>query len=269
MDYTTEPPFTGAYTDLFEEGMYVCSTCKNPLYTSAAKFHSGCGWPSFDDELPNAVLKRVDADGSRIEILCAKCRAHLGHLFRGELFTPKNQRHCVNSYALQFIPKQKIAVFGCGCFWCTEALFSRQKGVLSVTPGYAGGWTKNPQYEEVCTGTTGHAEVVRIAFDPTIVSYDELLDLFWKIHDPTSLNRQGHDIGSQYRSIILYTEEDQKTQAKESLKTVSKRYLKPVVTEIQPLDLFYEAEDYHKNYYEKNCSAPYCQTVISPKIWAL
>lgn len=160
----------------------------------------------------------------------------------------------------------EIAFFGCGCFWCSEAVFSRKKGVISATPGYAGGWEKNPSYRAVCSGKTGHAEMIRIEFDPRIVSYEELLDLFWKIHDPTSLNRQGNDVGEQYRSIILYTSEKQKEKALQSMKNVAKAYAQPIVTELKQFEIFYEAEKYHKRYFEKNQSEAYCQLVIAPKI---
>lgn len=266
MSYTTETPFTGEYNDWFEEGIYLCKRCKTPLYSSETKFHSGCGWPSFEEELPSTVTKRLDPDGSRIEILCAHCLAHLGHLFVGEHLTKKNTRHCVNSYALLFVPKTEKVFFGTGCFWCSEALFSRVKGVVSVVPGYSGGWVKDPSYQQVCSGTTGHAEVIRVEFDPKVITYEELLDLFWQSHDPTSLNRQGNDVGHQYRSIILYTDGKQKKIAEESLKQRTKQHEAAIVTEIRPFEVFYEAEDYHKNYYEKNPSATYCQSVITPKV---
>ncbi len=162
----------------------------------------------------------------------------------------------------------ETAVFGAGCFWCTETLFSRLKGVISVTPGYAGGTKENPTYEEVCEGTTGHAEVSRIVFDPKIISYDKLLEVFWHVHDPTSLNRQGADVGRQYRSLILYTSEEQKQQAQASLKKLEKAKIfgQKIVTEIKPLDKFYEAESYHHDYYLKNESGPYCRLVINPKL---
>lgn len=163
---------------------------------------------------------------------------------------------------------QETTVLGGGCFWCTEALFRMLRGVLSVTPGYAGGTTKNPTYEEVCSGTTGHAEVIRIVFDPDIIPYHDILDIFWHTHDPTTINRQGADTGTQYRSIILTTGTAQKETA-EKLKrelSESKEFKGPIVTEIKSLDVFYEAEDHHKRYYEKNSYMPYCQVVISPKI---
>ncbi len=162
----------------------------------------------------------------------------------------------------------EIAVFGGGCFWCTEAIFLKLRGVISVMPGYAGGTVKDPNYYEVGSGTTGHAEVIKIEFDPSVISYENLLDVFWHVHNPTSLNRQGADIGTEYRSIILYTSEEQKQKIEASKKQLeeSKEYENPIVTEVQKLDSFYDAESYHKNYFDKNKEQPYCQLVIAPKI---
>ncbi len=164
--------------------------------------------------------------------------------------------------------KNEIAVFGGGCFWCTEAIFKMLKGVVSVTSGYAGGQMDNPSYYKVSEGNTGHAEVIRIEFDPKVIPYRDLLDVFWHTHDPTTLNRQGADSGTQYRSVVLYGNDEQKKIAEESLKDLKKsgEFKNPIVTEIKPLDKFYEAEDYHKNYYEKYSFEPYCQVVISPKL---
>jgi peptide-methionine (S)-S-oxide reductase len=164
--------------------------------------------------------------------------------------------------------KNEVAVFGGGCFWCTEAIFQQLKGVVSVSPGYAGGHKLNPTYNEVSTGMTGHAEVTKIEFDPSIIPYEDLLEIFMHLHDPTTLNRQGYDVGSQYRSIILYTNEQQKKIAEKVLLALnaSKEFKRPIVTEIKPLEKFYEAEDYHKNYYANNMDKPYCQLIISPKL---
>lgn len=159
----------------------------------------------------------------------------------------------------------KIAVFGGGCFWCTEAVYGELKGVISVMPGYAGGTTANPTYEQVSSGNTGHAEAIRIEYDPSQISYNDLLTVFFATHDPTTLNRQGGDIGTQYRSIILYTDEAQKSEAESIIKKLNETGEK-VVTELRPLESFYEAEDYHRQYYLKNSSAPYCQLVINPKL---
>jgi len=160
------------------------------------------------------------------------------------------------------------ATFGSGCFWCTEAIFSRLKGVLEVESGYAGGHVKNPSYREVCTGTTGHAEACQIVYDPNVISYDELLEIFWKTHDPTTVNRQGNDIGPQYRSVIFYHNESQRLKAlhyKEILDE-SGAFDAPIVTAIEPFTNFYPAENYHQDYFRLNGQQPYCQYVIVPKV---
>jgi peptide-methionine (S)-S-oxide reductase len=162
----------------------------------------------------------------------------------------------------------ELATFGSGCFWCTEAIFQRLDGVASVTPGYAGGEIKNPTYREVCSGRTGHAECVQISYDPSKVSFDTLLEVFWKTHDPTTPNRQGNDVGSQYRSVVFYHNEHQREKAESYKKQLdaSGAWGAPIVTEIKPLDEFYEAENYHQNYYNEHGAEPYCSIVIAPKV---
>ena len=159
----------------------------------------------------------------------------------------------------------ETAVFGGGCFWCTEAVYEELRGVISVMPGYAGGQTLNPTYESVSSGKTGHAETIKVEFDPLLISYEDLLTVFFATHDPTTLNRQGPDTGTQYRSMILYTNEKQKHQAEDFINKLNEDG-KKVVTELKPLDKFYEAEDYHKHFYKNNPDKPYCQIVINPKI---
>lgn len=158
------------------------------------------------------------------------------------------------------------ATLGAGCFWCVEAVFERLDGVKSVEAGYAGGTKANPTYEEVCTGTTGHAEVARITFDPSKISYETILEWFWKSHDPTTLNRQGADVGTQYRSVIFYHNDQQKAIAEQSKRKAQAMFNDPIVTEIQPLKAFYVAENYHQDYYRNNPNAPYCTFVIRPKL---
>ena len=163
--------------------------------------------------------------------------------------------------------KTEIATFGAGCFWCVEAVFQELKGVISVESGYMGGSTANPTYRYVCTGNTGHAEVTQVTFDPAVISYDELLEVLWTTHDPTTLNRQGADAGTQYRSAIFYHDEEQKVKAEKSKAEVAtKLWDKPIVTQIVPADTFYPAEGYHQDYYANNPNAGYCQIVINPKI---
>jgi len=160
------------------------------------------------------------------------------------------------------------ATFGAGCFWCVEAVFERLDGVIDVVPGYSGGHKKNPTYREICTGTTGHAEVTQITFDPKIITFNDLLNMFWKSHDPTTKNRQGNDVGTQYRSAIFYHDNKQKSIAEDSKNKVdnSNLFINPIVTEITKLDKFWIAEDYHNNYYNNNMNQPYCRIVIKPKL---
>jgi peptide-methionine (S)-S-oxide reductase len=165
-------------------------------------------------------------------------------------------------------PGMASATFASGCFWCSEAVFRQLKGVVAVAPGYSGGSLKNPTYQQVCTGTTGHAEAIQITYDPAVVSYPELLEVFWKTHDPTTLNRQGHDVGTQYRSAIFYHNDEQKRLAEEYKKKLdaSGAFSAPIVTVIVPFSEFYRAEAYHQNYYEQNPDQPYCVAVIGPKL---
>lgn len=248
----TETPFSGRYWNHKADGTYACRRCGAALYRSGDKFDSGCGWPSFDDAVPGAVLRRPDADGRRTEILCAACGGHLGHVFEGEGFTPKNIRHCVNSLSLDFKPHEKgecmeEAVFAGGCFWGVEDAFQAVPGVCDAESGYTGGSTPNPAYEDVCTGRTGHAEAVRVTYDPDKVSYEELAKLFFEIHDPTQIDRQGPDVGTQYRSAVFYKDEKQKAVA-ERLIARLRRQGYAVATQLVPASVFYPAEDYHQDF---------------------
>jgi len=274
VDKGTEAPHSGGYDKFFGKGLYVCRRCEAPLYRSGDKFDSGCGWPAFDDSVLGAVGRSLDADGRRTEITCARCGAHLGHEFVGEGLTPKNVRACVNSVSMKFVPQADIgkpvetAYLGGGCFWCLEAAFKMVRGVKSAVSGYAGGTKPDPTYGQVCGGATGHAEVVKVEFDRTLISFEGILDVFFALHDPTTPNRQGNDIGPQYRSIILYTDDLQKEIAQNYTKRLEQERIfdKPVITEIKPLENFYPAEANHQNYYARNAGAPYCQLVIAPKI---
>ncbi len=270
----TEPAFTGEYDAVFADGLYVCRRCSAPLYFSKDKFDAHCGWPSFDDEIKDAIQRQPDQDGQRTEITCKQCGAHLGHVFVGEKLTAKNTRHCVNSLSLKFIPADfpsgtpQKAIFAGGCFWCLESTFKELQGVESVISGYTGGQTVQPTYEQVSGGTTGHAEAIAITFDSQRISYTTLLQVFFSIHDPTSLNRQGNDVGEQYRSAIFYLTLRQQEEAKSFIRHLiaEKIYEKPIVTGLEPGIIFYPAEEYHQNYYAKNPSAGYCQLVINPKL---
>ncbi len=258
----TELPFSGKYHDFKEKGTYVCKRCGAPLYLSKDKFDSGCGWPSFDDEIPGAVRRRTDADGMRTEITCAACDAHLGHVFFGEGFTAKNTRHCVNSISMNFIPADgqgmETAIFASGCFWGTQHLLQQAEGVLTTTAGYTGGRVRRPTYEQVCGGETGHAEAVRVVFDPGRISFAELAKLFFETHDFTQVDRQGPDIGPQYRSEIFFLDQKQK-QAAEKLISVLREKGFQVATRVTPAGEFWPAEIDHQNYYWKNGGNAACQ----------
>ncbi len=280
----TEMPGTGKYNKHKESGIYTCKWCDAPLYKSSDKFDSGCGWPSFDDEIDGAVTRTTDADGMRTEITCSRCGGHLGHVFLGEGFTEKNTRHCVNSISLNFVPADeaaavlasaegssdpaskmeadadggtKKAYFAGGCFWGVEHLLQQQKGVISVVSGYMGGSVDNPTYEQVCSGRTGHAEAVEVTYDPDQVDFETLAKLFFEIHDPTQVDRQGPDRGEQYRSAVFYVDEEQK-QITNKLIGILKDKGYDIATEVSPADKFWKAEKYHQDYYENTGKQPYC-----------
>lgn len=257
----TERPFTGKYYDFKAKGTYVCKQCGTPLYRSEDKFDSRCGWPSFDDEIPGAVKRVPDADGRRTEIVCEHCDAHLGHVFTGEGFTLKNTRHCVNSISMEFIPDKEVkidtAIFAGGCFWGVEYYMKKASGVLAVESGYTGGKVDDPSYEEVCKGNTGHVEAVRVLFDASKTDYETLAKLFFEIHDPTQLDRQGPDYGEQYRSEIFYTSQEQRAVAEKLIQQLKAKGYN-VVTRLAPATTFWVAEDYHQNYYERKGTSPYC-----------
>jgi len=261
----TERPFTGKYYQNKEKGIYTCKQCNAALYNSSDKFESNCGWPSFDDEIKGAVKRTLDADGSRTEITCANCGAHLGHIFEGERLTPKNTRHCVNSISMNFIAEGEktsdTAIFAGGCFWGVEYFFQKENGVLSTEVGYIGGKTTNPSYKDVCEHLTGHAEAARIIFDPSKTSYEKLAKLFFEIHDPTQLNRQGPDVGNQYRSEIFYLNIQQKLVIENLIHLLKNKGI-AAVTKLSPATTFWKAENYHQQYYEHKGNKPYCHGYV-------
>lgn len=259
---STEAPFSGAYCEPKSHGTYLCRACGLALFRADNQFHSGCGWPSFDLEIKDHVKHLPDQDGQRTEIVCARCDAHLGHVFTGEQFTARNLRYCVNSISLDFVENQTVldteeAILAAGCFWGVEYYFKQLPGVLKTEVGYSGGSLENPSYQAVCEKNTGHLEVLRVIFDPKKISYENVLKYFFEIHDATQMNGQGPDIGEQYTSAVFYENEKQKATAETLVKLLkAKGY--SVATTIRPAKTFWPAESYHQDYYQKTGKEPYC-----------
>ncbi|GJM18777.1 MAG: peptide methionine sulfoxide reductase MsrA [Phycisphaeraceae bacterium] len=273
----TEAAFCGTLLDNKTNGVYSCAGCGLPMFSSETKFKSGTGWPSFYAPVSETnIVRHEDTSFGmvRTEIECARCGGHLGHVFNDGP-APTGERHCLNSESLSFTAVDDVAslgevaeaVFAGGCFWCVEAVFEEINGVLSVESGYTGG-SGVAKYDLVLTGNTGHAEAVRIVFDPERVSYEDLLRVHFETHDPTTLNRQGADVGTQYRSGVYYTSETQNATAKAYIEKLTKsgKYERPIVTEVQPLDAFHTAEGHHQDYVKKNPNQGYVRAVAKPKV---
>jgi peptide methionine sulfoxide reductase msrA/msrB len=289
----TEPPFRNAFWDNHKPGIYVDVVSGEPLFSSLDKFDSGTGWPSFTKPVPGAkVVEKQDLElgMARTEVRSGVADSHLGHVFPDGP-QPTGQRYCINSAALKFIPVEAMdqagygqyldafvkagviktpvhetAILAGGCFWGMEEIIRKIPGVIKTTVGYCGGTTSGPTYEEVCTGGTGHAESVEIEFDSSRLSYESLLNYFYRMHDPTTLNRQHNDVGTQYRSAIFYTTDEQKKVA-EQVKTrwdASGKFKKPITTEIAAAGKFYPAEDYHQKYLVKHPGGYTCH-VLRPE----
>ena len=275
----TERPFSGEYCEAYSPGIYNCLCCGTELFDSTVKFDSGTGWPSFTGPVMDNVVKyKPDtSDGMQgVEVLCNVCDAHLGHVFPDGP-PPTGLRFCINSVSLkkeelrtQEAAKEDIsfetATLGGGCFWCIEAILNELEGVEKVISGYAGGEIENPTYRQISSGNTGHAEVVQVQFNPQKISYADMVRVFLATHNPTSLNRQGTDVGSQYRSIILFHNDAQQQTAMEVIGEMQTSFDKPIVTELVPFSKFFKAEQSHQDYYRNNPEKAYCQVVINPKL---
>jgi len=265
----TERAHSSEMCSLFEPGKYSCTCCGAPLFDGGEKFESGTGWPSFTQPVKEkAVAYHKDSSYGmvRIEALCNSCDAHLGHVFPDGP-KPSGLRYCMNAVSLKKVESnERKLTFGGGCFWCTEAVFKLLKGVTKVESGYSGGKIDNPTYREVCSGMTGHAEVIEVTYNPEEITATDLLRIHLSTHNPTTLNKQGADMGTQYRSIIFYRNEDEKALALNVIDELQKAYDEPIVTELKPFEQFYKAEEYHQDYYSNNSEEGYCQAVINPKL---
>ncbi len=283
----TERPFCGGLLEEHRAGIFVCVCCDLPLFESNAKFESGTGWPSFFQPVAAENVRETPDDShgmQRVEITCVRCDAHLGHVFEDGP-KPTGRRHCVNGESLKFVPQEERStlaapggeavapvgselVIAGGCFWCVEAVFEEIDGVLEVVSGYAGGKAETANYEAVCRGDTGHAESVRITYDPRKVSIEQLLKVHFATHDPTTRNRQGADVGTQYRSAIFYSNEAEKQLAEAFIADLNeaKVFSKPIVTTVEKLEKFYPAETYHQNYVKCNPQKSYVRAVALPKV---
>lgn len=266
-DKATEYPHTGAYNAIKKHGTYLCRRCGLALFRADSQFASGCGWPSFDAEIPLAVNHIPDKDGTRTEIVCSRCDGHLGHIFTGEHHTVTNKRYCVNSASIDFVTNTQVidseeAIFAGGCFWGVDYFLRKLPGVLKVEVGYSGGHIMQPTYQKICEGNTGHYEAVRVLYDVAKTNYKNMLKRFLEIHDPTQRSGQGPDIGLQYQSAVFYFNKDQRQQAADLLEILTKKGF-TIATRLIEASTFWPAEDDHQDYYGKHSKLPYCHIPVA------
>lgn len=269
----TERPFSSALNKIKDNGTYVCAGCKNPLFSSATKFDSGTGWPSFYQYLSSKSIF-VSLDNSlgmsRDEVLCQRCGGHLGHVFNDGP-NPTGLRYCMNGEAMYFVSEQKpmselsIATFAGGCFWCTETIFESIRGVSEVISGYSGGEEENPTYEAVGGGKTSHAEAFQVYYDPNVITFNDLVRVFFASIDPTIVNGQGPDRGAQYRTIAFYNSEEEKNIIEEKILEVAKEYSNPIATQVVAFTKFWEAEAYHQDFVKRNPNQGYVRAESIPR----
>ncbi len=265
-DKGTERPGSGTYNEVVTQGSYLCRRCGLALFRADSQFSAGCGWPSFDNDIPHAVKQQPDGDGQRVEIRCHRCDGHLGHVFTGEQFTTKNTRYCVNSLALDFVADSTVtdteeAILAGGCFWGVDYHLRRLPGVLKVEVGYTGGAVDYPTYDQVCQGNTGHYEAIRVIFDVAKIDYRTILQCFFEIHDPTQKTGQGPDLGQQYQSAVFYYNQAQYEQIVELIHVLNRNGY-TVATHLLTAQPFWPAEAYHQNYYAKHNKLPYCHQPV-------
>ncbi len=265
----TEKAHSSDMCTLLDPGRYACVNCETPLFDSEEKFESGTGWPSFNQPIKNNAIAYHKDKGFgmyRIETVCNTCDAHLGHVFQDGP-RPSGLRYCINAAAMKKLDTNlRKVTLGGGCFWCTEAIFQQLKGVADVKSGYSGGKVMNPTYREVTSGLTGHAEAIEITYNRDEISFYDLVNIHLMTHDPTTLNKQGADKGTQYRSIIFYRNDEERDASMSAINEVQEAYDEMIVTDLQMFEAFYEAEEYHQGYFNQNPTRAYCKVVIDPKL---